>query len=404
MREIFLRFALNDVCNIVRPFQFYRRIKKYMNSLKNDKGNRLNTLLMLASILSAMFLVSGCGLFMKAFSGPASSANSAEQQTNTTNSSPASPSFDSAKYSELLSKREELAKKSFPARLDQEVVIKGKVFVAASNLEKFSDTDKIEKQFADYRLAKSLDEVGTVVQINCSKGRYVTTYVGKNDESVKGFAVDCKVSLVDHTAGITVAQKNFSNSKPPEVIKSIEADAKGEYLMPRPLGDISKYLHSFLVDREMPSPNILSDKELLRLRVKPATGATATIKGKAMIAQRSEYGEINPVVSNTDYSGLGLSYGLTYDRLSSQPNEVKTIVKIICTKGNQIGKVGNTTQFSNRCVVSLIDRESLTLLAEKTIENRAVDQRARQEDFPMNWIVSVPKGEIEAYIRSLPVA
>ena len=359
--------------------------------------------LTLVSILSAVFLVSGCGLFMRAFSGPASSANSAELPANTANSSPAGPSFDSAKYSELLSKREELANKSFPPRLDPEAVIKGKVFVATSNLENFSDSDKFDKQFADYRLAKSLDEVGTVIQIKCSKGRYVTTYVGKNNESVKGFAVDCKVSLVDHTTGVTIAQKNFSNSKPPEVIRSIEANADDEYLMPRPLGEISRYIYSFAVDKEIATPNILSEKELLRLPVRAASGMTAAIKGKAIIAQRSDEGEITPFSSNTNYSGLGLSYGLTYERLSSRPDEVETVIKIVCSKGNQIGKVGNTTEYSNRCLVSVIDYRTSTVLAEKQSENKAVNPNARQEDFPLQWIVGMPKEEIETYIRSLPL-
>lgn len=363
----------------------------------------LGPVLTVAGILVALLFVTGCGALMKVVSGPASQNAPSATQGNSNETNSSTPSFDSAAYRELLGKKEELAKASKPVKLDPNAVIKGKVFVATNNLAKSSDYSHLERGIADYRMAKGLDEIGTLIQVNCLKGRYVATYVGKYDKKVKGFAVDCKVSLVDQAAGVTIAQKTFSNAKPPEVITSIEADVNDEYLMPRPLGDIAKYIDSFAVDKEIASPNILSEKELLRLPTKPATGMTAAIKGKAMVAQKSDEGDITPFASNTNYSGLGLSYGLPYDRLSGQPGEVETVIKVVCGKGDQIGRTGNTTQFSNRCVVSLIDYKSSSLIAEKTFENRTVNPDARQEDFPLQWIVQAPASDIESYIRSLPL-
>lgn len=365
--------------------------------------DRMESALTLGGILLVLFLVTGCGALMRVASGPQAAGEPPLPQANNSNSGGASPGFDLVKYSELLGKREELAKANMPTKLDPKAVIKGKVFVATHNLEKPSHYSQLENGFADYRMAKSLEELGTLIQVNCSKGRYVATYVGKSDRKVRGFAVDCKVSLVDHPAGVTLAQKSFSNSRPPEVITSIEASVNDEYLMPRPLGDISRYIDSFAFDKEIATPNILSEKELLRLPFKPTPGSTAAIKGKAMIAQRTDEGDINPFFSNTNYSGSGLSYGLSYERLSSRPNEVETVIKIVCSKGNQIGKVGNTTEYSNRCLVSVIDYRSSTVLTEKQFENKTVNPNARQEDSPLNWIVSLPKEDIEAFIRSLPL-
>ncbi len=342
-------------------------------------------------------VVVSCGRFMPG------SRTSDTSDTNAVNTAvPSSPSFDSDKYSELLSKREEFAKLSVPVKLDAKAVFKGKIFIATNNLEKFSDYDLLDNGIADYRMAKSEEELETLIQVNCAKGAYVATYEGKYDRKVKGFAVNCTVSIVDHKTQATVARKSFSNSRPPGVISSIDPDPNDEYLMPRPLGDIARYINSFSVDKEIPTPNVLSEKELLRLSVKEALTESVAIKGKVMFAQKKDQGDINPYRDNTMYSGLGLSYGFGHQRLTSRPDELETLITIVCEKGKKIGKVGNTTQFSNKCEVSLIDYRSLTVFARKSIENTDLYENARKEDYPLDWIVGIPEQAITDYLASLP--
>lgn len=354
------------------------------------------------SVLAALLLVMSCGWLTPR------SRVSTNENTNTTGPGTVdkpSTSLDSEKYSELRNKKEDLAKLTLPLKLDPKAVIKGKVLVVGQGLEKFGDDDKLNRGFADYRLARSLDELETVVQVVCTKGRHVADYEGKYDQKAKGFESNCKVSLIDYKALAIVAQKSFSNSKPPEVITTIEPDLNHEYLMPRPLGDIARYLESFEVDKEIkPNNNLLSEKELLRLPLKVAIDPAPTIKGKVMIAQKTVYGV--PDRSNSaeaNYSGIGVDYGFGFDKLSSSSSDLTTFVKIECAKGSMIGKVEKTSEFSNKCEVSLVDYKTLTVFAQKTIENKAVTQDASKENFPIDWVVKMPEQEIKDYLHSFPV-
>ncbi len=292
-----------------------------------------------------------------------------------------------------------------PVKLDPKAVIKGKVFIAGDNLASFSDDDKMMYGFADYRKAMSLDEIGTLIQVTCTKGRPLGLYVDKYDKKIKGFASECKVSILDYQAPAVIAQKSFSNAKAPQVIKSIEADLNDEYLMPRPLGDMCSYINSFQVDKEIPTPNILSEKELLRVPVKVELNPSAAIKGKTMVVQRDDRGEIGPFnYMLTTFSSNGTAYGFAGDKLTYQPTELETIIKIDCAKGGPIGKVQNTSEFSSKCEVSLIDYKTLTVFAQKTFENKTLDQEVRKESYPLDWAIDIPKQEIESYLKSFPVS
>lgn len=354
------------------------------------------------AVTVALFTVVGCGRFIPSQSG-SSDLNSNSAVSNTANTNSPS-SFDSGKYGELLSKRSELAKLTPPVKLEPNAAIKGKVIVVSSNLEKIGDEDKLDNGFADYRLAKSIDEVGTVIQVLCSKGRPTATYVGKFNKRVKGFASECKVSIIDYKSPTVIAQKNFSNTKPPEVIASIEADTKDEYMMPRPYGAIVDYIDSFQVDKEIQNDGLLSEKELLRLPVKTALDPAAAIKGKIMIAQRTPSGEIGPLYMSTAFANNSSFYEINYEKLTTRSSELAAFVKIACAPGARIGKVGNTTEFANKCDVSIVDYKTMTVLAQKTFENKTLDQDARKEDYPLDWVVKFPEKEIGEYLKGFPMS
>jgi hypothetical protein len=369
----------------------------------NVRRSRTNYFDAMVAIVAVAILGLGCARFIP--SAPVvSEANSANSNSANSNSNSASaPSFDSGKYAALLEKRKELAKMSPPVKLDPTAMIKGKVVIAAENLENFSDTDKLDDGFADYRLAKSIDEIGTVIQVVCSKGRQTAIYVGNNDEKVRGFASDCQVRVIDNSQPAVIAQKSFSNSKPPEVIRSIAADTNDEYMMPRPLGDIVAYINSFPVDKEIPTDVLLSEKELLRIPVKTELDPNRRISGKVMIATRKLSGEISPFNYQLfSYSSNYPNYGFNYDQVTTRSSDLNTLIRIMCVKGDRIGKVENTTQFSNKCDVSIVDYKSLTVFAQKSVENKTLSQTARKSDSPLDWVVEMPEKDIGEYIASIP--
>jgi hypothetical protein len=173
--------------------------------------------------------------------------------------------------------------------------------------------------------------------------------------------------------------------------------------MPRPLGDMVAYVNEFPIDKEIPTDITLSEKELLRLPVKAELDASRRIDGKVMIATRKLYGEVSPF----NYQLFGFTanypnYGFNYDQVTTRSADLKTLIRILCRTGDRIGKVENTTQFSNKCEVSIVDYRSLTVFAQKTIENKTLSQTARKEDFPLDWVVEMPEKEIGEYLGSIP--
>lgn len=354
------------------------------------------------TILTILLLVMSCGRFIPQ-RGQTSNVNTNASNTDAVNNS--STNFDSGKYSELLARKKEFVQMTPPVKIDPKAVIKGKVVVVSQGLESSTDDSMLSRGLADYRLAKSIDELETIIQVVCSKGGQVAVYKGKDDRKATGFTSNCKVSIIDYKAPAVIAQKNFSNSKPPEVIRSIEPDAKDEYLMPRPLADIIRYIDSFKVDKEIRSDYPLSAKELLRVPLQVSIDPAPVIKGKVMFAQRVEYGNIDPFnPTTTDYSDLGINYGFGYEKLATRSSDVTTLVNIVCAKGSQIGKVGNVTEFSSKCEISLVDYKTMTVFAQKTIENKNLEQGAPKESFPTDWVVKQPKDEITAYLQGLPVS
>lgn len=352
--------------------------------------------------VAAIFIIgSACGRFMPAGPG-ASEQNTGDLNTNASNGTSA-PKFDSEKYAELLEKKKDLVKLSPPIKLDRDAAIKGKVIIVDENLEKIGDYDKLDDGFADYRKARSIEELGTVIQVLCVKGRPTAVYEGKYNKRVKGFASNCKVSIIDYSQPAVVAQKSFSNSKPPEVISAIEADANDEYLMPRPLGDIVAYINEFPVDKEIPTDSVLSEKELLRIPLKMGLDPNRPIKGKVMIATRTVYGEISPFnYQLSTFSANYPDYGFKSDQTTTRSSDLTTLIKIVCGKGERIGKIENTTEFSNKCVVSLVDYRSSTVFAQKTFENKTLNPEVRKEDYPLDWVIKMPEQDITDYLSSFP--
>ncbi len=306
------------------------------------------------------------------------------------------PVVDEKKAKELSDKKEELAKLSPPLKLDPKAMFKGKVlFVGNFGV---GETSAVSEGISSRRIAETLDKLETLIQVNCSKGKFLGNY----EKGVKAYASDCKVSLIDYRTPAVVAQKTFSNAKVDSYIP--EKDVRGfEYLTPRPIGAVQLYLNSFALEKEMPNDSILIDeKELLKISVPVNLNPNAVIKGKIKILQRHSEGTVEITNARPITFGGTEQYGLPPAKFTYNPKELETLIRIICSKGDRIGKVENTTEYSNRCEVSLIDYKNLSVFAQKTIENKTLNPNVRKESYPIDWVVDVPKKEIEDYLKIFP--
>lgn len=358
--------------------------------------------LLMVIIAAAPLLTASCRLMGSRKGDSNSGPNSANSNT-----APSSSSFDSEKYRELVDKGSEMEKLSVPVKLDPKAAIKGKVLLVKNSLARTRNVSDYENVISDYRKARSLEELGTVIRILCSKGKFLGDYYkkvpGSTDSStlkdaIKAYGIDCQVSLIDYPARVVVAQQTFSNNEGGETL--LERSTGLEHVNPPPVGQITSYLNSFQVDKVLPTMLLPDEKELVRLPTTLDLKPDAAIRGKIKIAQKLERGDLDGYFSSIEGSD---SFGFSYDRIASRAEELETFVRIICVKGSPIGRVEKATHYSSKCEVSLIDYKTLTVLAQKTFENKTLDDSgAAKSSLIRSWVVGPPKQEIESYLKSFP--
>lgn len=354
-----------------------------------------------ASLVAASCTRPGAGA-VNVNSGPgAANANGASSNVPNSASSP-----DGNKYEELLEKVRELEKQSPPVKLDPKAAIKGKVFFLESTeaRSRYADYDR---GISDDRKARSLEELGTVIRVNCSRGKFLGEYGKRYSTSsldtipVKAYGVNCQVSLIDYPARAVVAQKNFSNNEGGEVLT--ERSVGGEHVNPPPVGEINSYVDSFRVDKVLPAMSRPDEKELVRLPLTVDLKPDAAVRGKIKVVQKIERGDLD----SNQFSFIEGSdnFSFPFERIAQKPEELETLVRVVCVRGSLIGKVEKTTQYSSKCEVSLIDYKTLSVFAQKTVENKTLEETgAAKSSESRRWVVGPPKQEIESYLKSFPGA
>ncbi|NJL89341.1 MAG: hypothetical protein HC916_05705 [Coleofasciculaceae cyanobacterium SM2_1_6] len=117
---------------------------------------------------------------------------------------------------ELESQSDKFAAIAPPVNEVAEPYVKGKVifvYKRAGNKSEFLPADRAD---LGELYAKSVAEVGTVVQVNCfniRQGEYIRE---KTQEKIPAFIVRCEVDLIDNTIPTVIARKEFINDKLPD--------------------------------------------------------------------------------------------------------------------------------------------------------------------------------------------
>jgi hypothetical protein len=139
----------------------------------------------------------------------------------------------------------------------------------------------------------------------------------------------------------------------------------------------------------------------------------AVIKGKVAIVQQ-QYAHVEFMWRSHSVNGDVIldieKFGLTKDRVTNKPEEIDTLIQIICQTGGASGGVYTTntgktvSTTSSYCNVNVIDYKNSAIIAQKRIDVNmnnlgdkiVVREGASTSDF------GVPTKEVEDYIKNFP--
>lgn len=143
---------------------------------------------------------------------------------------------------------EKIAAISPPVKLAPAPYLKGKTVVVS--IEESSKVLKTNYYFPDStRQAYLMEEVGSIVRVECGKGSKIGEYLLKETNTkIPAFSSVCKVTIIDNTIPAVIAQKTFTNSTMVEY-NFVKTDKNGElskydkeYVAPKPTDEMNKYV------------------------------------------------------------------------------------------------------------------------------------------------------------------
>lgn len=185
--------------------------------------------------------------------------NTSSNSNKSSNSNSANNSKTPEYYKAYNDKKIEFSRLKPPVKLDKDAKLKGKITIiertsynfdfkmigfdvrSNPNLQEYISND--ETAIKDYGLnltdlAENVDELETLVQIICEKGKVIGRYTG----GIIAYSNRCNVNVIDYKANTIIAQKTFENKKPKEEIKS--RSGQTEEVLLYPFAEIRGYIKS----------------------------------------------------------------------------------------------------------------------------------------------------------------
>lgn len=133
--------------------------------------------------------------------------------------------------------------------------------------------------------------------------------------------------------------------------------------------------------------------------------ASPTVKGKVGVVKIDGQFELKGFdFKGENYSTYG-TFGTSKENLAVRTDEIDTLIRVICNKGDRISSMKGVAIYANKCQVSLVDFKASTVIAQKTFENRQWDREDVDTELYRNgYVVLSPFQEIEEYIKTLPTS
>ena len=196
-------------------------------------------------LLLALAVVFGCKL--------GKTTNTGSKTANVNGSSPTStPPQLIDLILDFDSKKDELGKFTAPVQLDPNASVSGKVAIVEGEegrytLEGFDYLQFDEEELKAYGLEKEdlalkVDDIDTLVQTNCDKGRRVSSYRTADGTSIPAYALDCETLVFDYRAPAVIARKKFHSEDFVESLKV--SSATTDITAIRPTEQVQRYIKS----------------------------------------------------------------------------------------------------------------------------------------------------------------
>jgi hypothetical protein len=134
-----------------------------------------------------------------------------------------------------------------PVKIASAPYLKGKVAVIVNGTT-YSDGVKTEEYIKDSeQQANLMEEVGSIVKVECAKGSNIGQYfVKETNTKIPAYSSVCKATIIDNTIPAVIAQKSFTNSLLMENT-TVSLDKNGkvsdkEYVAYFPTSDVAQFL------------------------------------------------------------------------------------------------------------------------------------------------------------------
>jgi hypothetical protein len=97
------------------------------------------------------------------------------------------------------------------------------------------------------------------------------------------------------------------------------------------------------------------------------------------------------------------AYGLGFNDLAENLDELATVIQIECQNGDVIANYdGGIPAYSNRCLVSVMDYKTKTIVAQETFENATAEDSIRVRKDQYAEVLMYPYEKIQDYIKQFP--
>ena len=94
------------------------------------------------------------------------------------------------------------------------------------------------------------------------------------------------------------------------------------------------------------------------------------------------------------------NFGFTFNDLAENLNDLETLIRVSCQNGKVVGRYeGGITAISNRCLVSIIDYKTNTVVAQKNFENAKPEAEIKAQKYKTQEILMYPYSEIRDYVK-----
>ncbi len=94
------------------------------------------------------------------------------------------------------------------------------------------------------------------------------------------------------------------------------------------------------------------------------------------------------------------SFGFTFNDLAENLNDLETLIRVSCQNGKVVGRYeGGITAISNRCLVSIIDYKTNSVVAQKNFENAKPEDEIKVQKYKTQEILMHPYNEIHDYVK-----